>query len=202
MNRGCMRWAHLGMIIVATASCERVIDDVDLERMIRQRKCLPYSECRWLPGDHTMQQPLPGTVARSHVVGEPALTKGVVDGEPISFVPLEVDMGLMRRGAQRFEIFCAACHGVLGNGDTRVAVNMALRRPPSLHEPRIVAYAPGTLYRIVTRGYGLMPSFEAELSLEDRWAVVAYVGALQLSQRVVLEEQPPEARRAIEEALR
>jgi hypothetical protein len=187
--------------LLASIGCERVVHRVDFERMIRQRKCVPYSSCRWLPGDHTMQPSPAGTVPRHRIVGAPALTDGIVDDEHVDFIPLEVDVTFMRRGANRFEIFCAACHGVLGDGRTKVAKNMSLRRPPSLHEPRITEYPPGRIFRIITEGYGLMPAFDPELSLEDRWAVVAYIQALQLSQHVVLADQDEAVREAILEML-
>ena len=195
---GAKHLLALGVLALASTSCERV----DLERMIVQRKCVPYSTCPWLPDNRTMQHAPSGTVPRNRIVGNPALTQGTVDGEVVTAIPLEVDLAALQRGRQRFEIFCAACHGVLGNGETQVAKNMHLRRPPSLHEPRITEFPPGRLFRIITEGYGLMPNFAAEMSIEDRWAVVAYVGALQLSQRVVLPEQPEPTRRALEEALR
>jgi mono/diheme cytochrome c family protein len=197
MSTSYDRWLILVALFSSATGCERAIGDLDLERMIRQRKCIPYDTCRWLPGDRTMQPTVPGTVPRSRTIGDPALTKGVVDGEAVSDIPLEIDAARLRRGRQRFEIFCAACHGVLGDGVTKVAENMHLRKPPNLHEPRIVAHPPGQLFRIVTQGYGLMPSFDPELSVEDRWAVVAYVQALQLSQHVVLADEPEHIRNAI-----
>ncbi len=91
-------------------------------------------------------------------------------------------------------MYCAACHGLAGDGDSPVARNMALRKPPSLHEPRIRALPAGRLYAVVRDGYGLMPSYAEELSVGERWAVVAYVRALQLSQGARLAELPPELR--------
>jgi Cytochrome C oxidase, cbb3-type, subunit III len=79
---------------------------------------------------------------------------------------------------------------------------MTLRPPPSLHEPRIVAYPVGRLFRVVSQGYGLMPSYADVLSIEDRWAVVAYVQALELSQRVELARLPVELRNEAEPWLR
>lgn len=191
----------VGFALTLGAGCESAVAKIDLERMIRQKKCLPYSTCRWLPDNRTMQMAPAGTVPRRRIIGRTDLTEGSTEGEPVATVPIDVDMAVMRRGADRFEIFCAPCHGVLGDGLARAAENMHLRRPPSLHEPRITTLPPGRIFQIVTRGYGLMPSYAAQLSLEDRWAVVAYVGALQLSQRVVLVDQPEATRDAILETL-
>ena len=114
------------------------------------------------------------------------------DGVPVTKLPLPVTVELVSRGGERFRIFCVACHGVLGDGASQVAENMARRPPPSLHEDRIRALPVGALFRVISEGYGLMPSYAAELSLEDRWAVAAYVQALELSQRVELAALPPE----------
>jgi mono/diheme cytochrome c family protein len=106
----------------------------------------------------------------------------MVDGAYVADFPLEIDVADVRWGRTRFEIFCATCHGTLGTGQTQVAENMRLRKPPSLHSAAIRAYPPGRIFAVISRGYGLMPSYAGQLSVADRWAVVAYVQALQLSQ--------------------
>jgi mono/diheme cytochrome c family protein len=111
-----------------------------------------------------------------------------------------VDAAALARGRARFDVTCAVCHGLLGDGESQVALSMSLRRPPSLHAYRDVP--DGHLYRVITEGFGLMPSYGAELSVEDRWAVVAYVRALQLSQYAGLEQVPPDVRRKLEQETR
>jgi hypothetical protein len=83
---------------------------------------------------------------------------------------------------------------VAGDGDSAVARNMQRRRPPSLHEPRLVALAPGALYRVIVDGYGLMPSYAKLIVPGDRWAVVAYLRTLQLSWSTRLAALPPMVR--------
>src|SRR5690606_29762514 len=100
------------------------------------------------------------------------------------------------RGARRYEIFCAPCHGLDGEAETPVARDMALRAPPSLHERRIVESTDLYLYEVVRDGYGLMPSYAARLDPRDRWAVVAYVRALQLAARAPVAWLPPSRRRS------
>jgi mono/diheme cytochrome c family protein len=95
--------------------------------------------------------------------------------------PPPVTRDLVVRGRAQFETFCAACHGVLGDGISVVAEKMALRKPPSFHEPRLVALAPDAIEGVIERGYGLMPSYTDAISPTDRWAVANYVKALQLS---------------------
>jgi mono/diheme cytochrome c family protein len=97
---------------------------------------------------------------------------------------------VLERGRDRFEIFCGVCHGIAGDGVSEVAENMSLRPPPSLVSDPIASYPPGRVFAIIELGYGLMPSYADRLTVADRWAVAAYVGALQLSQRSVLAELP------------
>lgn len=128
---------------------------------------------------------------------------GAPGGEPGDVVfPIPLTMELVERGRGRFDIFCAPCHGVAGDGASAVAANMSLRRPPSLHEPAIRAYSAERLYRVVAEGYGLMPSYAGVLSREERWGLVAYVRALQLSQRAVVSELPEPVRGEVLELLR
>jgi mono/diheme cytochrome c family protein len=94
------------------------------------------------------------------------------------------------RGRNRFDIYCAACHGRLGDAASKVAENMTLRKPANLLTAPYLTYPPGRIAAAIAEGYGLMRSYAAELPVEDRWAVVAYVKALQLSQHATLGELP------------
>ena len=86
---------------------------------------------------------------------------------------------VLARGASRFAIYCAVCHGERGDGQSIVARNMVEAPPPSLLTPTVRALTPGQLYVVITRGMGRMPSYAADLPDPDRWAVIAYLGALQ-----------------------
>jgi mono/diheme cytochrome c family protein len=96
----------------------------------------------------------------------------------------QVTRALVDRGKVRFEAICAACHGLAGDGDSPVADKMLLRRPPSLAEPRLRALSDEQIAAVIAGGYGLMPSYANPLPGDDRWAVVAYVRALQVAQGV------------------
>ncbi|HEY8943402.1 MAG TPA: cytochrome c [Polyangiaceae bacterium] len=162
---------------------------IDLERMLDQPKFEPY-EAGLVPGTTSMRHPPEGSVDRDAPLGPPELVDGR-DGEAYAtHIPIPIDEAQLSRGRERFGIFCAPCHGLLGDGRSQVAENMRLRPPPSLHEARLREYPPGRIYSVVHEGYGLMPSYAQELALRDRWAVVAYVRALQLSQSVRLAELP------------
>lgn len=167
---------------------------VDLERMLDQHKAEAYETSRFFEDGQSMRVPPAGTVAVTEVTGPPELTTGRVGNDYVRAYPLAVDAALLERGRNRFRIFCATCHGPLGDGISQVAENMKLRRPPSLHERRIADYPPGRMYRVIIEGYGLMPAYAEELGVTDRWAVVAFIGALQLSQNVALLELPESSR--------
>jgi Cytochrome C oxidase, cbb3-type, subunit III len=196
-----MRALALAAACLVVLGCGEGGTGLDFERMIDQPRYEPYEPSRVFPSGGVMQPPPEGTVPRSRVVGEPLLTEGMAGGAYAREVPMPVTRRLLERGRGRFDAFCAPCHGVLGDGDSVVAASMALRRPPSLHLPHVRAHPPGRLYQTITRGVGLMPAYGAELSLADRWAVVAYVRALQLSQHATLGRLPDPLRREALEAL-
>jgi mono/diheme cytochrome c family protein len=139
----------------------------------------------------------------------PILTTGIAsytgqvapNGERIaryaSKIPIPLTPELLAVGRKRYDITCGTCHGPLGDGNSIVAKQMSLRPPPSLH--LYVNRAPGYIFQVITHGFGLMASYAAELSIEERWAVVAYVRALQVSQNVPVGALPPEARRQLEQ---
>jgi mono/diheme cytochrome c family protein len=172
------------LLLVAACAAGPDEDGFDFARMRCQPKYLPYDESRFFPDGRAMRVPPAGTVAYGGPAGPPALTTGLAGGLPVARVPLAVTPALLERGRERFDIYCAACHGVLGDGRSAVARSMQLRPPPSLHLARIRALPDGRIFQVATEGYGVMPSYAAELSVTERWAVVAYVRALQLSQSV------------------
>lgn len=181
-----MRLVAASLVLVLGCSVEGTFAEPTpgLHRMLEQPRCDTYEASDFFADRMTMRIPPEGTIAYGHVERS----------EPPS-----LDRALLERGQDRFEIFCAPCHGALGDGETPIAEDMALRPPPSLHEPRIVALSDDDLYARTTEGFGLMPSYAAQLPPHDRWAVVAYVRALQLSQRTPIAWLPPGHRRAIEE---
>jgi cytochrome c553 len=110
----------------------------------------------------------------------------------VAAIPVTLTPQLLALGRKRFDILCATCHGPAGDGDSIVARQMALRPPPTLHKYR--DRPAGYFYEVITKGFGLMASYAAELSIEERWAVVAYIRALQLSQNVRVDRIPADER--------
>jgi mono/diheme cytochrome c family protein len=177
---------------IALAGCPR------LDPMQRQPKEKAYQASGYYADGLAMRAPPAGTVPYGGLVDPVVATGRGADGKPVARSPVPLDPVLLARGRQRFDITCATCHGLLGDGESQVAINMSLRRPPSLHLDRYREAPDGYLYQVITEGFGLMPSYAAELPVRDRWAIVAYVRALQLSQNASLDQLPPEARRQLE----
>jgi len=201
MRRGVLA---IALFALGAAACPGVVPAPDLERMIDQRSFRPYEEApRSLFADgRAMRLPPAGTISRDRVLGQPALTDGVDSGRYVARVPVPVDRALLERGRDRFDVFCAACHGVRGDGVSPVAHSMEMRKPPSLIDPPVTAFPPGRVYQVVSVGYGLMPAYATVLSVRDRWATVAYLAALQLSQAAPLDELRTDLRARAAEALR
>jgi mono/diheme cytochrome c family protein len=94
--------------------------------------------------------------------------------------PFPVTAEVMQRGQERYQIFCAMCHGATGDGDGMI-VRRGFRQPPSYHQDSLRQARVGHFFRVITEGFGAMPSYRAQVPVQDRWAIIAYVRALQLS---------------------
>ncbi len=171
-----------------------------LDPMWTQPKVKAYRASPFYPDALAMRAPPAGTVPYGPPL-DPAVATGLtIDGRPVKIMPVALTPALLARGKKSFEIYCAACHGLLGDGQSQVALNFSLRRPANLHDYRGVP--DGHIYQVITQGFGFMNSYATELSVEDRWAVVAYVRALQLSQHAALDQVPPAARERLEKERR
>lgn len=159
----------------------------------RQPRVGFYQPSEFYEDGLSMRHPPEGTVPRERMVMNPSLTSGKVPGMAATYVtsfPLKVDWELVELGRKRYNITCGTCHGPAGDGDSIVGRQMALKPPPSL---LLFAGRPvGYLFEVATNGFGMMASYAAELPVRERWAVVAYIRALQLSQAVPIDKAPPE----------
>lgn len=163
--------------------------DPDLNRMREQPRYDIYEASRFFPDGKAMREPPAGTVPYG-TPAERAAARVLASGGSQAELPLPLTRELLRVGRRKFEQTCAACHGVLGFGETVVATHMQ-RPPPSLHEPRIASQPLGRLYQVIEQGYGFMPAYATQLDEGERWAVAAYVVALQQSQATPIDELPP-----------
>lgn len=128
-----------------------------------------------------------------------AFYTGKVDGKPVEYFPLAVDAALLERGRNRFNVSCTPCHGRLGNGDGTV-VARGMKRPPSYHIERLQNSPPGYFFDVITNGFGAMIDQADRLNPKDRWAIIAYVRALQLSQNTKYDELSAQERQLVAES--
>ena len=130
-----------------------------------------------------------GTVPRGHLNEDDFLHTGKMFGQPVTAFPFAITRKELDRGENRFNIYCAPCHSRLGDGRGMIVLR-GHRQPPSFHIDRLREAPPGYVYDVITNGFGAMPDYRAQLSVEDRWAVVAYLKALQLSQNATMADVP------------
>ena len=105
----------------------------------------------------------------------------MVNGKPGETMPFPATREVLVRGRERFDIYCTPCHSRLGDGNG-IVVQRGFRRPPSFHEPRLRQAPLGHFYDVMSNGFGAMPDYAAQVNPRDRWAIAAYIRALQLSQ--------------------
>ena len=133
------------------------------------------------------------TVARGQLREDRHLYEGIVDGKPAETFPMPVTAEVMARGQERFNVFCSPCHGRTGEGDGMI-VQRGFRKPPSFHEDRLRNAPVGYFFDVMTHGFGAMQDYSAQVPVADRWAIAAYVRALQFSQRATVDDVPADRR--------
>lgn len=174
------RATSAALLLVICAACRnRERAPYDFERMRQQQRYDLWSRSGVFPNGATMQLPPAGTIAREATIGPAPVATGRAGTTFVAAVPVPVTPALLERGASRFAIYCAACHGAAGFGGSLVASNMVRKRPPSLRSDSARRLPPGYLFDVMTHGKGRMPPYDWALSPGDRWAVAAYVQQLQ-----------------------
>ena len=133
------------------------------------------------------------TVARGTLREDTHLYQGRVDGQLATTFPMAVTAQTMARGQERFNVFCAPCHGRTGTGNGMV-VQRGFRAPPSYSEERLRNAPVGYFFDVMTNGFGAMQDYAAQIPVQDRWAITAYIRALQFSQNARLEDVPADRR--------
>jgi mono/diheme cytochrome c family protein len=140
------------------------------------------------------------TVPRGMLREDEHLYQGKVDGQLTDTFPMPVTDQVMARGRERFNVFCAPCHGRTGQGNGMV-VQRGFRAPPSFHDERLRTAPVGYFYDVQTNGFGAMSDYAAQVPVADRWAIAAYIRALQFSQRATVGDVPPERRAELDAAV-
>jgi mono/diheme cytochrome c family protein len=158
-----------------------------------QPRFKPYAKSDFFADQRSARPLIEGTVARGHLNDDALLVTGKVEGQPAAVFPFEITPAVMARGRERYDIFCAPCHSRTGAGDGMI-VRRGYRKPPTFHQDRLRQAAPGYVFDVITRGFGAMPDYAGQIPVADRWAIVAYLKALQRSQQATLDDVPPAER--------
>lgn len=185
---GCALAVVLG---VTAAACRQDMHDAP--------RYEAYEASTFFADGRASRQAPAGTVARGWLRQDEALNTGRANGELVAEFPFPISAVDMQRGRDRYNIYCTPCHGVLGDGQGMV-VQRGLRRAASYHQDRLREEKVGYFYDVVTNGFGAMQGYAEQIPVRDRWLIVAYVRALQLSQHATMAEVPREQQGALENA--
>jgi hypothetical protein len=156
----------------------------------------PLAASDFFPDGQGARPLVEGTVARGHLRIDRHFYGGKSGEELVDTFPFPVTKEVIERGQQRFNIFCTPCHGYVGNGDG-IIVERGLRAPPSYHIDRLRNAPVGHFFDVMTNGFGAMPSYASRIPPRDRWAIIAYIRALQFSQNAKLADVPPGERQKL-----
>ena len=150
--------------------------------MDRQPKVRPQTPSDFFADGRASRLPVEGTVARGENYAITPVTTGTEPGSTnfVRSIPLEVTAAMMARGRDQFQIYCAPCHSAVGDGNG-ITKQFGMGVVANLHDPRIVQMPDGEIFHVITHGRNLMMPYASQIKPEDRWAVVAYVRALQLA---------------------
>jgi len=138
-------------------------------------------------------------LAASNTAGETATTANTTAPDNSDAFPLPITEQLVARGRERFNIYCSVCHGLAGYGDGMI-VQRGYSQPPSFHTDTMRAYPVSLFYNVISKGFGAMPSYAAQIAPNDRWAIVAFLRALQVSQHSTLADVPADAQQQLNSA--
>jgi len=156
-----------------------------------QPKQNPLSRSDFYPDQRSARPLIEGTVARGQLQADQYFYTGKIGSNPGDYMPFPVTKEVLERGRERYDIFCAPCHSRLGDGEGFVPSRGFSRRPPSYHIPRLEKAPLGYFFDVMTSGFGIMSDYASQIPPDDRWKIVAYIRALQLSQNATVNDVPP-----------
>ena len=184
MTPRCRAALHATLSLTLLAACRQDMHD--------QPKYKPLAASTFFSDGQSARPLVADTVARGHLDEDVELYTGkTAGGKLVDVLPMPVDADVLRRGRGRFEIYCSPCHDRTGSGHGMV-VRRGFKAPPSYHIDRLRQAPVGYFYDVMTNGFGAMPDYRAQVSVADRWAIVAYIRALQRSQQGTLADVPPQ----------
>jgi mono/diheme cytochrome c family protein len=183
----------LGRIIIALAV---VMATACRQDMHDQPRYEPLEASTFFKDGRASRPQVPGTIARGQLKIDEHLYWGRMAGKPVETFPFPITKEILARGQQRYNIYCAPCHARIGDGNG-IIVQRGMRQPPSFHIQRLREAPVGYYFDVVTNGFGAMYSYADRVAVHDRWAIVAYIRALQLSQNATLEDIPASQRQQL-----
>jgi mono/diheme cytochrome c family protein len=167
--------------------------------MDSQEKHRPQSASRFFEDGSAQRVPVEGTVPLGYLQEDAAYYKGLNSrGEFVVDIPVDITMPLLKRGRERFEIYCSPCHSRVGDG-RGIMIEKGYPPPPAFHTDRIRQLPDGQTFDVIGNGVRNMPSYRRQVPVDDRWAIVAYLRALQRSQNASFDDVPQERREALRE---
>ena len=164
--------------------------------MHNQPKAIPLRQSMFFRDSSSARPLVDGTVARGTLQDDAAFFTGKSGATELDALPFPLTAEVLDRGEQRFNIYCSPCHDTAGTGQGMI-VRRGYRQPPSYHVDRLRAAPIGHFYDVMTNGFGAMPDYRAQIAPRDRWAIAAYVRALQLSQHATAADIPQEERQKL-----
>ncbi len=186
--RSTIKAMSLTMLLSLTTACRQDMHD--------QPRYEPLERSTFFDDGRSARPFVEGTVARGHLKTDEHFYTGKVNGELVTTLPFPATLEVLSRGHARYDIYCSPCHDRVGNGQGMI-VQRGFRQPPSFHIDRLRQAPMGHFFDVMTNGFGTMYSYADRIAPRDRWAIVAYIRALQLSQNAKLEDVPAEERRQL-----
>lgn len=163
------------------------------ENMRDQARCDPYEANAFFDDGTCARQPPLNTIAHGSAENELELAGSGIDGQPVEDFPFPITRQVLSVGRDRYDGFCAPCHGISGYGNGMI-VQRGFPAPPSFHTQRLRDVPPGYIVDVIANGFGRMFSYGDRVTPEERWAITAYIRALQLSQNATAADIPAEER--------
>ncbi len=174
--------ALLVIVALYATSCRR--------GMVDTQHVKPLAENGFFADHRGSRMPPPHTVARGELRADEQFYTGTIGDQLAATFPMPATRELLARGQERFDIYCAVCHGRTGEGNGMI-VQRGFPQPPSFHEQRLREAPPGHFVDVITNGYGVMYSYASRVAPANRWAIAAYIRALQLSQHAAPTDADP-----------
>jgi len=175
--------------LLVSGFCFLVFAGACRQKMSNQPRYDPLEPSDFFADGMSARPRIPGTVARGELAMDPVTASGKMNGQDIDGFPMPVTADVLNRGQERFTIYCTECHGRLGDGNGMIP-SRGYRHPPSFHTEQLRNAKTGHFFDVMTNGFGAMPSYANQVPVNDRWAIIAYIRALQISQNATMNDVP------------